>query len=140
MTGRKHDGSEKKVDECMLREIDCRPQENLAVGLFCLLIGNDKTVRFKAYRSCCESASASGLVPEVGLEPTLCCHKRILSPSRLPFRHSGRLEVPPGFEPGNRSFAGSCLTTWLWYRNADATFDLAVAYIIYQIVGENATV
>ena len=59
-----------------------------------------------------------GVVPEVGLEPTLCFHKRILSPSRLPFRHSGLLEVPPGFEPGNRSFAGSCLTTWLWYHNA----------------------
>ena len=26
------------------------------------------------------------------------------------------LEVPPGFEPGNGSFADFCLTTWLWYR------------------------
>ena len=27
------------------------------------------------------------------------------------------LEVPPGFEPGNQSFADSCLTTWLWYHS-----------------------
>ena len=25
----------------------------------------------------------------VGLEPTRCCHQRILSPHRLPFRHTG---------------------------------------------------
>lgn len=29
------------------------------------------------------------LVPAVGLEPTRCCHQRILSPPRLPFRHTG---------------------------------------------------
>ncbi len=29
------------------------------------------------------------LVPEVGLEPTRCCHRQILSLVRLPFRHSG---------------------------------------------------
>ena len=29
------------------------------------------------------------LVPEVGLEPTLPEGNRILSPARLPFRHSG---------------------------------------------------
>lgn len=29
-------------------------------------------------------------VPEVGLEPTRSCDQRILSPPRLPFRHSGR--------------------------------------------------
>ncbi len=28
-------------------------------------------------------------MPEVGLEPTRPCGQRILSPSRLPFRHSG---------------------------------------------------
>ena len=26
------------------------------------------------------------------------------------------MEAPPGFEPGHRSFADSCLTTWLWRR------------------------
>ena len=30
------------------------------------------------------------VVPEVGLEPTRCRHQRILSPSRLPFHHSGK--------------------------------------------------
>jgi hypothetical protein len=29
------------------------------------------------------------LVPEVGFEPTHGCPRRILSPLRLPFRHSG---------------------------------------------------
>ena len=29
------------------------------------------------------------VVPVVGLEPTRCCHQRILSPHRLPFRHTG---------------------------------------------------
>ena len=28
-------------------------------------------------------------MPVVGLEPTRCCHQRILSPHRLPFRHTG---------------------------------------------------
>ncbi len=28
-------------------------------------------------------------MPVVGLEPTRCCHQRILSPSRLPFHHTG---------------------------------------------------
>jgi hypothetical protein len=32
------------------------------------------------------------LVPKVGLEPTLPCGKRILSPPRLPFRHFGFAE------------------------------------------------
>ena len=27
-----------------------------------------------------------------------------------------KLEVPPGFEPGNEGFADLCLTTWLWHR------------------------
>ena len=27
-----------------------------------------------------------------------------------------KLEVPPGFEPGNEGFADLCLTAWLWYR------------------------
>ncbi len=31
------------------------------------------------------------LVPVVGLEPTRCCHQRILSPSRLPFHHTGKV-------------------------------------------------
>ncbi len=34
-------------------------------------------------------AGVSFIVPEVGLEPTRGCPHRILSPARLPFRHSG---------------------------------------------------
>ena len=30
------------------------------------------------------------MVPVVGLEPTRCCQQRILSPSRLPFHHTGQ--------------------------------------------------
>ena len=32
------------------------------------------------------------MVPVVGLEPTPCCQERILSPSRLPFHHTGLLK------------------------------------------------
>lgn len=38
----------------------------------------------------------SGLVPVKGLEPPLPFEKRILSPSRLPFRHTGIYEVEDG--------------------------------------------
>ena len=31
----------------------------------------------------------TGVIPEEGLEPTHPCGQRILSPPRLPFRHSG---------------------------------------------------
>lgn len=41
----------------------------------------------------CEKPSRIGgpfsLVPETGVEPVRCCHRGILSPLRLPFRHSG---------------------------------------------------
>jgi hypothetical protein len=36
-----------------------------------------------------DQAEASSAVPEVGLEPTSPFGRRILSPLRLPFRHSG---------------------------------------------------
>lgn len=36
------------------------------------------------------SASRLSLVPVVGLEPTRYCYQRILSPSRLPFHHTGK--------------------------------------------------
>ena len=51
-----------------------------------------------------------------GLEPARPCERGILSPLRLPFRHTSILEVPPGFEPGNEGFADPCLTAWLWYH------------------------
>jgi hypothetical protein len=36
-----------------------------------------------------------GVVPKEGLEPSRCCHQRILSPPRLPFRHFGPAERSP---------------------------------------------
>jgi hypothetical protein len=33
------------------------------------------------------------MVPEIGVEPTRPCDRRILSPLRLPFRHSGTFFV-----------------------------------------------
>ena len=64
------------------------------------------------------------LVLVVGVEPTRPFELRILSPVRLPFRHTSiyfkrddlNLEVPPGFEPGNKGVADLCLTTWRWYH------------------------
>ena len=30
-----------------------------------------------------------------------------------------KVEVPPGFEPGNKGFADLCLTAWPWYQRLD---------------------
>lgn len=59
------------------------------------------------------------VVPGVGIEPTQCCHRGILSPVRLPVPPSRqgcldiKMEAAPGFEPGYEGFADPCLTTWL---------------------------
>jgi hypothetical protein len=59
------------------------------------------------------------VVPGVGIEPTRCCHRGILSPVRLPVPPSRQgcldiqMEAAPGFEPGYEGFADPCLTTWL---------------------------
>ena len=37
----------------------------------------------------CKCVISGSVVPEEGFEPSRCCHRRILSPLRLPFRHSG---------------------------------------------------
>ena len=37
----------------------------------------------------CKVSSVVIVVPEEGFEPSRCRHRRILSPLRLPFRHSG---------------------------------------------------
>ena len=54
------------------------------------------------------------LLPREGLEPTLPCRKRILSPPRLPFRHLGLVickskKAAGGFEPPYGGFADPCL-------------------------------
>ena len=38
-------------------------------------------------------------MPGEGVEPSRCCHRRILSPLRLPFRHPGSV-LAPGSSPG----------------------------------------
>jgi len=59
------------------------------------------------------------VVPGVGIEPTGCRHRGILSPVRLPVPPSRQgclditMEAAPGFEPGYEGFADPCLTTWL---------------------------
>ena len=59
------------------------------------------------------------VVPGVGIEPTQCCHRGILSPVRLPVPPSRqgcldiKMEAAPGFGPGYEGFADPCLTTWL---------------------------
>lgn len=55
------------------------------------------------------------LVPGVGLEPTRLLSPRILSPLRLPIPSPGQFdfEARVGIEPTHKSFADSCLTTWL---------------------------
>ena len=51
-----------------------------------------------------ESIELCVFVPEAGLEPARPCGQWILSPSRLPFRHSGRdgdcREVHRAYDPG----------------------------------------
>ena len=64
-------------------------------------------------------SSKGRLVPGVGIEPTQCCHRGILSPVRLPVPPSRqgcldiKMEAAPGFGPGYEGFADPCLTTWL---------------------------
>ena len=71
-----------------------------------------KTWKFVSLRlsSCCTGKKKAATepkiqdarreVPEVGLEPTLPCGNWILSPARLPFRHSGKSVTPQQFEQG----------------------------------------
>ncbi len=57
-------------------------------------------------------------MPKTGLEPVRSYLRGILSPLRLPIPPLRQvLEAPPGFEPGDKGFAGLCLTTWLWRLN-----------------------
>ena len=48
------------------------------------------------------------------------------------------MEAPPGFEPGNRGFAGPCLTAWLWRQytmkqmERETRFELATPALARQ--------
>ena len=46
-----------------------------------------------------EIGGDSDVVGEEGLEPSRSLNQRILSPQRIPFRHSPGLEAPTGIEP-----------------------------------------
>src|SRR3989338_10885686 len=50
--------------------------------------GNAWAALRTAHASVGSEPLTSFLVGEEGLEPSRCCHHRILSPARLPFRHS----------------------------------------------------
>ena len=53
------------------------------------------------------------MVPMVGVEPTRCCHRKILSLVRLPFRHIG-IGGTNQIRTGDEGFADPSLTTWRW--------------------------
>ena len=43
----------------------------------------------------------------------MSCPSKNCDPSQ---KFRSLLEVPPGFEPGNKGFADLCLTAWRWYH------------------------
>ncbi len=53
------------------------------------------------------------MVGKEGVEPSQPCGHRILSPACMPFHHLPKEKARVGIEPTYRSFADSCLTTWL---------------------------
>ena len=53
------------------------------------------------------------MVGIVGLEPTRCCHHRILSPMRLPIPPYPQVEVPAGLEPAVTELQSVALPAWL---------------------------
>ena len=57
-------------------------------GSRCFRNGQRKAI-IRTHRLSETGSDYIGLVPVVGLEPTRCRHQRILSPSRLPFHHTG---------------------------------------------------
>ena len=57
-------------------------------GSRCFRNGQRKAI-IRTHRLSETGSDYIGLVPVVGLEPTRYCYQRILSPSRLPFHHTG---------------------------------------------------
>ena len=52
-------------------------------------------------------------MPRTGIEPVRCCHRRILSPVRLPVPPPRLLKRTTGFEPATPTLARWCSTTEL---------------------------
>ena len=48
---------------------------------------------------------------------------------KQPCQFDKAMEVPPGFEPGNRGFAVHCLTTWLWHQKNGAAYEARTRYL-----------
>jgi hypothetical protein len=55
------------------------------------------------------SALSRALVRAVGLEPTRCCHRGILSPLRLPVPPRPRVDLHSFFVPGRQMFSNRTL-------------------------------
>src|SRR6185312_12092462 len=54
-------------------------------------------------RTCAGGFATKQMVPEEGVEPTRPCDQRILSPPRLPFRHSGTVHVNLSYRETSRN-------------------------------------
>ena len=85
-------------------------------GSRCFRSGQRKAI-IRTHRLSETGSDYMGLVPVVGLEPTRCCHQRILSPSRLPipshrqkraFQKESPMELMVGIEPTTCSLRVNC--------------------------------
>lgn len=81
---------------------------------------------------------ARHVVPVVGLEPTRCCHQRILSPHRLPFRHTGigySCYIITYFSPVRKSFfPGAVHSLMLLHTGAQRPVFKGGALCIFQVL------
>ena len=81
---------------------------------------------------------ARHVVPVVGLEPTRCCHQRILSPHRLPFRHTGigySCYIITYFSPVRKSFfPGTVHSLMLLHTGAQRPVFKGGALCIFQVL------
>ena len=95
-----------------------RSHKVLETLLYVLYSKNGSHFVVKIHRNPTFYNFAAFFVLGVGFEPTTPFGARILSPLRKPFRHPSKitlqfLEASGGIEPPYKSFADSCLATWL---------------------------
>ena len=93
-----------------------------------------------------EGRSSKNVVPEEGVEPTRPCDQRILSPPRLPFRHSGPRpsKVTRHRAPLKSRLAGSCVEPGFSPASCRRDYDAATsprefAGTLINIPSTNAT-
>ena len=74
------------------------------------------------------------MVPEEGVEPTRPCDQRILSPPRLPFRHSGALIIL-----GYLASRGNLVVSWclMALRNCRVLAATADSVLLLWLHGAN---